>query len=110
VRFQVLTASMMFRIVFWDVLPCKKLSTIILHGNTSQMTILNMSKEPLAVPWLRQLVASLRLWRPRFVPGSVHVGFMVDKVALGQVFLQVLLFPPVSIIPPGLHTRISSGG
>jgi hypothetical protein len=34
VRFQVLTAaSMKFRIVFWDVL--------ILHGSTSQKTILN---------------------------------------------------------------------
>jgi hypothetical protein len=40
VRFQVLTAaSMMFRIVFWDVLPCKM---IILHGSTSQKTILNI--------------------------------------------------------------------
>jgi hypothetical protein len=40
VRFQVLTAaSMMFRIVFWDVLPCKM--AIILHGSTSQKTILN---------------------------------------------------------------------
>jgi hypothetical protein len=28
VRFQVLTAaSMMFRVVFWDILPCKRLST-----------------------------------------------------------------------------------
>jgi hypothetical protein len=39
-----------------------------------------------AVPWLRQLVTGLSLWRPRFNPGSVHVGFVVDKVALGQVF------------------------
>jgi hypothetical protein len=28
--------------------------------------------------------------RPGFAPGLVHVGFAVDKVALGQVFLQVL--------------------
>jgi hypothetical protein len=28
------------------------------------------------------------------------VGFVVDKVALGQVFLRVLRFSPVSIIPP----------
>jgi hypothetical protein len=60
VRFQVLTAaSMKFRIVFWDVLPCKiivdrrfrgtcclhiplkRRSTIILHGSTSQKTIMN---------------------------------------------------------------------
>jgi hypothetical protein len=36
-----------------------------------------------AVPWLRLLVAGLSPWRP----GSIHVGFAVDKVALGQVFL-----------------------
>jgi hypothetical protein len=65
VRFQVLTAaSMKFRFVFWDVLPCKIIvdrrfrersspwwwrqyvplkcrSTIILHGSTSQKTNLN---------------------------------------------------------------------
>jgi hypothetical protein len=34
--------------------------------------------------------------------GSVYVGFVVDKVALGQVFLRVLRFSPVNIIPPRL--------
>jgi hypothetical protein len=39
VRFQVLTAaSMMFRVVFWDILS----STIILHGSITQKTTLNM--------------------------------------------------------------------
>jgi hypothetical protein len=28
-----------------------------------------------------------------FDPGLVHVGFLVDKLALGQVFLRVLRFP-----------------
>jgi hypothetical protein len=28
----------------------------------------------------------------RFMPGSLCVGFVVDKVALGQVFLQALQF------------------
>lgn len=37
-----------------------------------------------------------------FTPRSVHVRFMVDKVALGQAFLQVLWFSPVHIIPPSL--------
>jgi hypothetical protein len=27
-----------------------------------------------------------------FIPGSTDVGFVVDKVALGQVFLRLLLF------------------
>jgi hypothetical protein len=43
--------------------------------------------------------------RPLTAPAQVRawvnpVGFVVDKVALGQVFLQVLQFSPVSIIPP----------
>jgi hypothetical protein len=55
---------------------------------------------------LRRLVASLSPLRP----GSVHVGFVVDKVALGQVFLQALWSSSVSIMPPWLYTHISSGG
>jgi hypothetical protein len=31
------------------------------------------------------------------------VGFVVDNVALGQVFPPVLWFSPVSFIPPVLH-------
>jgi hypothetical protein len=41
--------------------------------------------------------------RPGFNIGSVHVGFVVDKVAWGQVFLRVLRFSPVNFIPPVLH-------
>jgi hypothetical protein len=36
------------------------------------------------------------------------MGFVVDEVALGQVFLRVLWFPPVSIIPPLLNTHSST--
>jgi hypothetical protein len=43
-----------------------------------------------AMPWLKQLVASLLLLSSGFAAGSVHVGFVVNKVALGQVLLQVL--------------------
>jgi hypothetical protein len=56
-----------------------------------------------AVPWLRRLVAGLPPRTPGFDPGSVHVGFVVDKVALGQVFPRVLRFSPVNIIPLVLH-------
>jgi hypothetical protein len=55
------------------------------------------------VPWLRRLVADLPPRRPGFDPGLVHVGFVVDKVALGQVFPRVLRFSPVNLIPPVLH-------
>jgi hypothetical protein len=34
----------------------------------------------------------------------VHVGFVVDKVALGQVFVGVLHSSPVTVIPSVLHT------
>jgi small ligand-binding sensory domain FIST len=37
-----------------------------------------------AVSELRRLVAGLSQRRPGFVPGSVFVGFVVDKVALGR--------------------------
>jgi hypothetical protein len=35
--------------------------------------------------WLRQLVTGLSSWIPGFAPRSVHVGFVVDRMALGQV-------------------------
>jgi hypothetical protein len=52
-----------------------------------------------AVPWLRRLAVGLSLRRHRFVPGSLRVGHVVDKVALGQVF-------PVNIIPPWLSILV----
>jgi hypothetical protein len=58
---------------------------------------------------LAQAVTGLSPRRPGFAPGLIHVGFMVDKVALGQVFLRFLRFSPVNIIPPSLSKRISSG-
>jgi hypothetical protein len=36
-----------------------------------------------------------------------HVGFVTGKVALGQVFIRVIRFSPVNIIPPLLHIHIS---
>jgi hypothetical protein len=38
---------------------------------------------------------------------TVWVGFVADREAQGQVFLRVLQFFPVSIIPLTLHTRTS---
>jgi hypothetical protein len=57
----------------------------------------------MAVPWLRRLVGGLPPRRPEFDPGSVHMGFVVDKMALGQVFPRVLRFYPVNFIPPVLQ-------
>jgi hypothetical protein len=35
------------------------------------------------------------------------VGFVADKVALGQVFLRVFQFSPANISPPLLHIHLS---
>jgi hypothetical protein len=50
-------------------------------------------------PWLRSLVAGLSPRKPGFASGLIRVGFVV---ALGQVFLRVLRFSPVNVIPPSL--------
>jgi hypothetical protein len=41
-----------------------------------------------------------------FALGSVHVRFVVDRMALGQGFLRVIRHSPVSIIPPWLSILI----
>jgi hypothetical protein len=53
------------------------------------------------VPWLRRLVAGLSPRRPGFDPGSVHVRFVVDKVALGQVPPPP---PSTSVFPCQFHS------
>jgi hypothetical protein len=44
-------------------------------------------------------IVRISVWRTTLYTKSVHVGVMVDKVALGQDFLRVLRFTPVGIIP-----------
>jgi hypothetical protein len=53
--------------------------------------------------------SSLSLQRPEFAPGSAHMGFMADKVAMGQVFLRVFWFSSVSIISLWLFILTSHG-
>jgi hypothetical protein len=60
----------------------------------------------LGFPWFKGLVAGLTSRRLDFYPRSFHVGFVVNKLALGQVFLQVLLFSFVITIPPILHINL----
>jgi hypothetical protein len=65
-------------------------------GSSAQLCIIK------AVPWFRRLVAGLSLQIPGFMPGSVHVGFVVDRVVLGQIFLPSSLVSPVTVILPWL--------
>jgi ubiquinone biosynthesis protein Coq4 len=39
----------------------------------------------------------------------IHVVFMADKVIVGQVSLQAHWSSPANIIPPIIHTLLSSG-
>jgi hypothetical protein len=78
-------------------------------GTYSYHVVLNYqtSKPELqAVPWLRRLVSGLSPRRLRIMPGSARVGFVVDIVAIGQVFLRGLRLPPVNIIPPLLSVLV----
>jgi hypothetical protein len=61
-------------------------------------TVYNHKK---AVPWLWLYVAGFSPRIPRFDSRSVHVWWTLE-----QVFLRVLLFSPVSIIPPMFHTHL----
>jgi hypothetical protein len=50
---------------------------------------------------MAQAVSRRPLTAAAWVRSQVNpVGFVVDEVALGQDFLRVLRFSPVSIIPP----------
>jgi hypothetical protein len=59
--------------------------------------------------WLRRLVAGLSQRSPGFDLGLVHVGFVVDKVAMGRGFVRVIWFPCQYHSTVALHTHISSG-
>ena len=59
-----------------------------------------------AVLWLTHLVAGLHCGGQGSIPVQSVVRFVMDNVALGQVILRVLLFSPVGIVPPSLHTLV----
>jgi len=52
------------------------------------------------------LSCSLSPRRAGFSLRPVHMYFMLDRVAVGQVFLQVLRCTPLSINTPVLHARL----
>jgi len=58
------------------------------------------------MPLFRQLVRRLSPGL-RFSRRSDHVGFVVDDMEQGHVYLQVLQFSTVSFLSPTLHTHLS---
>jgi hypothetical protein len=59
-----------------------------------------MERDLYALPLLKLLVAGLSSRRPGFANLSIRVGFVVDKVALGQVFPRYSVFACQYIIAP----------
>jgi hypothetical protein len=59
-----------------------------MNNRPVMVAVLRRQSRPIIInqPWLRRLVAGLSPQKPGFAPVSNHVGFMVDKVALGQTF------------------------
>jgi hypothetical protein len=56
------------------------------------------------MPMCRQLVAGLSPVWPGFKPRPIYMGSVKDNVTPEQVFLRVLKFSAVGIIPAALHT------
>jgi hypothetical protein len=47
---------------------------------------------------MAQAVTDLSLRRPTFSPVTVHVGFLVDRMVIGQVFFQVLQYRHFTLV------------
>jgi hypothetical protein len=59
------------------------------------------------VLWLRRLVTGVSPREHVFAPRSVHVGFVVDKMALADCSPSFSVFLLLVIIPPLRHTHLS---
>ena len=58
-----------------------------------------------SMSWVRRLGVGLSPPGSWVNPSPVHVRFLVDEMAVGRFYLQVLRFYPVTIIPPMTHTH-----
>ena len=89
---------------FFGSWPSESLLTCLISGYSSKFLFVFLWK----IFWVHALaqviVALLSLWRPRFSSKPDHVGFVVVKVTLEQVYLWVLRFSPVSTIWSLLHS------
>jgi hypothetical protein len=80
-------------------------------GGMQCFSMLKKVVHTVTIGLLRLLVASFTLLRPGFEPMSVHVGFVVDKVTLGQVSSEYFGFLFQFTFQRLLHTHrhLSSG-
>jgi hypothetical protein len=97
-------SSGIWRCVFWcEYSDVSSHSYNICWFTLFYIHVIPVRKNGKVVLWLTRLVAGISPQKPGFDPGSVHVGFLVDKVALRQVLPLVLRFSPVNFIPPVLR-------
>jgi hypothetical protein len=61
-----------------------------------------------AVTWSRQSVEWPLTAEDLFSTGAIHVGFVVDKVALEKLVCLVLLLSAANIVPIMFHTHLHS--
>jgi hypothetical protein len=102
--FQVVTVASMKMTVFRDVAPCS-LAQIHRRFRYVYSPIYLVERLYVTTFWktvffkvpfgraMTRLVAGLSPRRPSFAFRSSHMGFMVDKVALGQIFSKFFGFP-----------------
>jgi hypothetical protein len=64
-----------------------------------------MANSTAAGPFLRPLVGELSPRKIWFDSKVVHVGFVVNRVVVRQVWPRIILLSRVSITPPLLTTR-----
>jgi hypothetical protein len=63
------------------------------NGILNEKTVVNKKEMERTVPWLRRLFAGLSQQSPGFVPGIILVGFVVDRMAVGQVLSEFFGLP-----------------
>jgi hypothetical protein len=79
------------------------------NGILNEKTVVNKKEMERTVSWLRRLVTGLSQQSPGFVPGTFLVGFVVDSVALGQVFSEFFGLPCQYYSTVVIHTHTLSG-
>jgi hypothetical protein len=67
--------------------------SITIYLKSFGVNIINNKSRAIAQAFSRRRLTA----RPGFAPGSVHVGFTVDKVALGQDFFPEFFGFPLSV-------------
>jgi hypothetical protein len=92
----------MFHLSFWDVTACNLVAHTVSEERTVSIIMVGNYTE-LCFILARRLVTS-------FKPGSGNVGFVVDEVALEQIFSAYFDFPCQSSSHRLLHAHHVSSG